>query len=224
MVAITKSLLLLLGTAIVCATATKTTTAHHHTTTTHKPAVHTHKTTTHHKTTTKKAVIKATTTTTSASKPTPTVYSAVEMAQVVDCQVQCIDLKPPFGHKPDMNVAEYMRVKDYGKLPYLIKTMQPITDPCHSELLKLKGNSSLVTEKLFNNYVNCDGQTLRKNNDYYNSKAYNYKKHGFNSTTWARFKNHTLPAFTSALHICRGGCRRIHFAHRGPPPRPTQKP
>lgn len=95
MVAISKSFLLLLGTAIACATAQKT------------PAPKS----------------------TPAPKPTPApapVYSPQEMSQVVDCQTQCISLIPPFGHKPDINVAEYMRVDDHGRMPYMIKNMQPI--------------------------------------------------------------------------------------------------
>lgn len=90
MVAISKSFLLLLGTAIACAAAQTTPVPPKKT-----PA------------------------------PTP-VYSPEEMSQVIDCQTQCISLIPPFGHKPDINVAEYMAVKDYGRMPYMIKNMQPI--------------------------------------------------------------------------------------------------
>lgn len=60
-----------------------------------------------------------------APAPTP-VYSPQEMSQVIDCQTQCISLTPPFGHPPDINVKTYMKVKDYGRMPYMIKNMQPV--------------------------------------------------------------------------------------------------
>ncbi|KAF8923270.1 hypothetical protein EDD21DRAFT_58834 [Dissophora ornata] len=176
MVAISKSFLLVLGTAIAYATA-KTAT------------------------------------------PAPT-YSPEEMSQVIDCQEQCISLTPPFGHKPDINVAEYMRVKSYGRMNYLIKNMQPIVKPCSKGFEKFKGNSSMVTVDNFNTYVLCDSKTLTKNEDVYYANNFNWKKHGFNSTEWTQFRNHTVPGFRRALHICRGGCRRIHFAHKGAPKRP----
>ena len=62
--------------------------------------------------------------------PTPE-HTPQEMSQVVDCQAQCISLTPPFGHPPDINVKQYMRVKDYGRMPYLIKNMQPIVKVQH---------------------------------------------------------------------------------------------
>ncbi|KAF9139301.1 hypothetical protein BGX30_008154 [Mortierella sp. GBA39] len=184
MVAISKSILLLLGTAIACAAATKTV----------APAAAPTKT----------------------PAPVP-VYSPEEMSQVVDCQTQCISLIPPFGHPPDINVKEYMKVKDYGRMSYMIKNMQPIVKPCIKQLQKLKGNASKVTDDSFEAYVLCDSKTLTKNEDVYFAKDFNWKKDGFNQKEWTQFRNHTLPGFRRALHICRGGCRRIHFAHKGPP-------
>ncbi|KAK3807956.1 MAG: hypothetical protein JOS17DRAFT_766383 [Linnemannia elongata] len=184
MVAISKSFLLLLGTAIACAAAQTTPVPPKKT-----PA------------------------------PTP-VYSPEEMSQVIDCQTQCISLIPPFGHKPDINVAEYMAVKDYGRMPYMIKNMQPIVKPCIKQLLKLKGNATRVTKDSFESYVLCNSKTLTKNEDVYFAPNFNWKKDGFSPKEWTQFRNHTLPGFRRALHICRGGCRRIHFAHKGPPKRP----
>ncbi|KAF9911761.1 hypothetical protein EC991_002489 [Linnemannia zychae] len=182
MVAITKSLLLILGAAVAMAAAQKTTPA--------KP------------------------------KPTPApapVYSPMEMSQVVDCQTQCVNLVPPFGHAPDINVRTYMKVKDYGRMNYMVKNMQPHIKPCIKNLQKLKGNAAKVTKDAFEAYVLCNSKTLTKNEDVYFAKNFNWKKAGFTSKEWTQFRNHTLPGFRKALHICRGGCRRIHFAHKGPP-------
>ncbi|KAG0299584.1 hypothetical protein BGZ98_009924, partial [Dissophora globulifera] len=166
------------------------------------------------KTTTKAAATK--TTTKKSASPTPT-YSPQEMSQVIDCQGQCIEMVPPFGHKPDMNVRTYMKVKDYGRMPYLITNMKKIVEPCDEELLKLKGDASKVTDPMFERYVLCDSKTLTLNENVYFDPKFNWKKEGFTSTEWTQFRNHTVPGFRKALHICRGGCRRIHFAHKGAP-------
>ncbi|KAG0298433.1 hypothetical protein BGZ96_012155 [Linnemannia gamsii] len=179
MVAISKSLLLLVGAAIACATAAKA----------------------------------------PASTPAPApVYSPMEMSQVVDCQTQCVKLAtPPFGHAPDIEAKTYMKVKDYGRMNYLYKNMQTHIKPCIKELQKLKGNSSKVTKAKFEAYVLCNSKTLGKNEDVYFAKNFNWKKDKFTQKEWTTFRNHTLPGFRRALHICRGGCRRIHFAKKGPP-------
>ncbi|KAG0257165.1 hypothetical protein DFQ27_005274 [Actinomortierella ambigua] len=156
----------------------------------------------------------APTPTKAAPAPTPT-YSSLDMAKVVDCQTQCVEINPPpFGHKPDHNVRKFMRRKDYGRMPYLIKNMQPHIQPCLKELRKLKGKTSKVTQANFQRYVLCNSKTLGKNEEPYFSKKFNWKKAGFTSAQWKEFRYKTLPAFRSALHKCRGGCRRIHFAKK----------
>ncbi|KAF9956905.1 hypothetical protein BGZ70_009727 [Mortierella alpina] len=182
MVALSKSLLLLLGTAIACAAAQKT-----------SPA---------------------------APAPTPAPapeHTALEMSQVIDCQTQCIAFKPPFSHPPDINAKMYMKVKDHGRMSYLYKNMRTHVKPCVKNLLKLKGKRSSVTKALFEEYVLCNSKTLGKNEDVYFNKNFNWKKEGFNKAQWTEFRNRTLPGFRRALHKCRGGCRRIHFAHKGAP-------
>ncbi|KAG0318591.1 hypothetical protein BGZ97_003528 [Linnemannia gamsii] len=173
MVAITKSIFLLLGAAIACAAA-------------------------------------------AAPAPTPE-YSPMEMSQVIDCQTQCVKFTPPFGHAPDIEAKTYMKVKDYGRINYLYKNMRTHIKPCVKELLKLKGNATKVTKDKFEAYVLCNSKTLGKNEDVYFAKNFNWKKDGFTSKEWTTFRNHTLPGFRRGLHACRGGCRRIHFAHKGPP-------
>ncbi|KAF9395348.1 hypothetical protein BGZ94_006562, partial [Podila epigama] len=101
------------------------------------------------------------------------------MSQVIDCQTQCVNLVPPFGHKPDINVRTYMRVKDHGKMKYMIKNMQPHIKPCLKELLKLKGNRNKVTRDKFEAYVLCNSKTLTKNEEPYFVKNFNWKKAGF---------------------------------------------
>ncbi|KAF9972284.1 hypothetical protein BGZ73_004601 [Actinomortierella ambigua] len=150
-------------------------------------------------------------------KPTPTptpTHSSLDMAKVVDCQTQCVNLIPPFGHKPDHNVKKFMRRDDFGRLPYLIKNMQPHIKPCTKELRALKGNTKKVTEANFQRYVLCNSKTLSKNEEKYFDPKFNYKKAGFTTKQWKEFRYKTVPAFRSALHRCRGGCRRIHFAKK----------
>ncbi|CAO3566660.1 unnamed protein product [Mortierella alpina] len=182
MVAVSKLLLLLMGTVIACAAAQKT----------------------------------------SAPKPKPVPvpapeHSAEEMSKVIDCQTQCIAFKPPFNHPPDINAAMYMKVRDQSRINYLYKNMRTHVKPCVQHLLKLKGDTSKVTEREFNDYVQCNSKTLRKINDAYD-KIVRWKDEGFKTAAdWTQFRKHTLRQFTSALHKCRGGCRRIHFAHKGAP-------
>ncbi|KAF9174328.1 hypothetical protein BGX21_000214 [Mortierella sp. AD011] len=145
---------------------------------------------------------------------TPAKLTKKQMAQVVDCQVQCIYSKPPFGNKPDFRVDQFMRVKSYGKMPYLVKNMQPIVDPCHDKFVTFHKNITKITEKNFNEYVLCDSKTLTKNENVYYAKNFNYKKAGFSKKEWSVFRNHTVPGFRRALHNCRGGCRRVHVAHK----------
>ncbi|KAG0036123.1 hypothetical protein BGZ82_004672 [Podila clonocystis] len=99
-------------------------------------------------------------------------------------------------------------------MPYLVKNIQPIVKPCLKNLKKLKGDASKVTEENFQEYVLCNSKTLGKNEEPYFAKNFNYKKNGFNDKQWTEFRNRTLPAFRSALHRCRGGCRKIHFAKK----------
>ncbi|KAG0095685.1 hypothetical protein BGZ93_005579 [Podila epicladia] len=146
-----------------------------------------------------------------AQKTVTPAHTPKEMSRVVDCQTQCIFLTPPFGNPKDHRVMKFMRRDDHGRMPYLIKNIQPIVKPCLRNLLKLKGNSSLVTEDNFQEYVLCNSKTLGKNEEPYFAKNFNYKKDGFTKKEWTEFRNRTLPAFRSALHRCRGGCRKIHF-------------
>ncbi|KAF9929523.1 hypothetical protein FBU30_001493 [Linnemannia zychae] len=148
-----------------------------------------------------------------AKTQTPEIgHTPVEMSKVVDCQAQCIAIKPPpFNNRPDHNVTKFMKVKDYGRMPYLFKNIQPIVEPCLKNMRKLKGNPNKVTRKLFEEYVLCNSKTLTKNEEQYFSKKFDYKMNGFTSKEWTQFRNHTLPGFRKALHLCRGGCRKIHF-------------
>ncbi|KAF9914350.1 hypothetical protein BX616_008477 [Lobosporangium transversale] len=151
-------------------------------------------------------------------KPAPTPnWSPEDMARVVDCQAQCISLKPPFGHKPDHTVDKFMRMNPHGRMPYMVKNMQPIVQPCLKELRKLKGKASKVTRAKFEAYVLCNSKTLGKNEDVYFSKRFNYRKDRFTNKQWTEFRTRTLPGFRRALHKCRGGCRKIHFAKYNKP-------
>ncbi|KAF9578522.1 hypothetical protein BGW38_005627 [Lunasporangiospora selenospora] len=152
-------------------------------------------------------------------------HSPLDMSRVIDCQAQCIELDPPFKNRPDHNVRKFMRRSDFGRMPYLIKNIQPVvqvqttanpvlSNPCLKNIRKLKGKSSKVTKENFEAYVLCNSKTLGKNEEIYFSKTFNPKKNGFNSKQWTEFRNKTLPAFRSALHKCRGGCRKIHFAKK----------
>ncbi|KAG0248146.1 hypothetical protein BG011_000422 [Mortierella polycephala] len=95
--------------------------------------------------------------------------------------------------------------------------MQPIVKPCLKQLQKLKGDTCKVNEDNFQAYVLCNSKTLTKNENVYFDKNFDWKKNGFNKKEWTQFRNHTVPGFRRALHNCRGGCRRIHFAHKGAP-------
>ncbi|KAG0222013.1 hypothetical protein BGW42_006999 [Actinomortierella wolfii] len=153
---------------------------------------------------------------TSAAAPAPE-YTPQEMAKVIDCQVQCINNAPLFGNTPSINVRDFMKRFPYGRMPYLVKNMQAVVKPCLKELRGLKGDASKVTKENFERYVLCNSKTLTKNEEVYRSKNFNWKKAGFTQKQWTEFDKKTLPAFRSALHTCRGGCRRIHFAKKGPP-------
>ncbi|KAF9426263.1 hypothetical protein BGZ76_002838 [Entomortierella beljakovae] len=146
-----------------------------------------------------------------AAKTAAPAHTPKEMSRVVDCQAQCIALPPPFRNKPTHHVKKFMRRSDHGRMSYLIKNIQPIVQPCLKNLRKLKGNANKVTEDNFQSYVLCNSKTLGKNEEPYFSKNFNYKKNGFSKKQWTEFRNHTLPAFRSALHRCRGGCRKVHF-------------
>ncbi|KAF9019826.1 hypothetical protein BGZ52_003069, partial [Haplosporangium bisporale] len=139
------------------------------------------------------------------------VHTPEDMAKVMDCQTQCISLVPPFGHKPDYKVDHYMAVKDYGRMPYLIKNIQPIVQPCLRNITKADRAAKKVSTEKFEAYVLCNSKTLTKNETPYFAKNFNWKKNGFNQQQWTQFRNHTLPGFRRALHKCRGGCRKIHF-------------
>ncbi|KAF9274405.1 hypothetical protein BGZ68_000701 [Mortierella alpina] len=155
-----------------------------------------------------------------APKPSPAPapeWTPQEMSQVIDCQTQCVAFKPPFNHPPDITAKMYMKVPTYGRTNYLYKNMQKHVKPCVQELLKLKGNASKVTRAKFEAYVLCNSKTLGKNEDVYFAKNFNWKKEGFTQKQWTEFRNRTLPGFRRGLHTCRGGCRRIHFAHKGAP-------
>ncbi|KAF9371420.1 hypothetical protein CPB97_001970, partial [Podila verticillata] len=167
MVAISKSILLLLGAALACAApqSSQPTTKSSHPTT------------------------KSPQSTPKSSLPIP-MPTLEDISKELDCQAQCIFLTPPFGNKQTgYNVTRYMNVDDNGRTPYMIKNMQPIAKPCLKQLYNLKGNVSKITREIFDDYVLCNSETLRKNNDVYSAKGFNWKKNGFNKKQQEQFQS-----------------------------------
>ncbi|KAG0233792.1 hypothetical protein B0O80DRAFT_527470 [Mortierella sp. GBAus27b] len=161
----------------------------------------------------------------SAQKITAPGRSPKELAEVMDCQAHCIERPPIFGNKPDPKhtVTDFMKMRDpYDKMPFLVKNMQEIAKPCYANVTGMHTYTQLDSPT-FEWYVNCNGQTLARNENQYKGD-YDYKKNGFTDKEWKEFNDFTLKGFRRALHNCRGDCRRIHFPKTSSPPTPSATP